>query len=68
MIKPGTQVDYQYAKGKFVPAWVVEYVAGRDEGDHRVAGFTNTDQKNDGAGDVFTVWSVVGDTQGSFKV
>lgn len=68
MIAPGTKVRYQYAKGKFVPAWVVEYEAGKDEGDHRIAGFTNSDQKKDGAGDVFNVWSVVGSIQGSFEV
>lgn len=49
-----------------VPCWVVEYEAGRDEGDHRVAGFTNTAQRKAGAADTFNVWTVVGDEQGAF--
>lgn len=64
----GKKVKYEYEKGKFVPAWVVEYVEGKPEGDYRLGGFTNSDQKELGAGDVFNVWSVYGDGQGAFTV
>jgi hypothetical protein len=68
MIAPGTKIEFEYAEDKFVPGWVVEYEAGRPQGDHRIAGFSNSDQKEAGEGDVWNVWSVVGSKRGSFKV
>lgn len=64
----GKSVAYQYAKGKFVPAVVVEYVPDKPQGDYRLGGFTNSEQKAAGGGDVFNVFSVLGTTQGSFKL
>jgi hypothetical protein len=64
-ISVGTKVQYQYETGKFVPAFIIEYVEGRPEGDYFIGGFNVHDSKG---GDVFRVWSVVGTTQGSFKV
>lgn len=63
----GELVSYQYAAGKYVPAVIVEYQAGKDAGDYRLGGFTNSDQKADGAGDVFNLWSTPGSKQGNFK-
>lgn len=47
-----------------VPCWVIKYVAGRDGGDHLVAGF----EAAHGKGDTFRVWTVVGKEQGAFTV
>jgi hypothetical protein len=51
-----------------VPCWVVEYEAGKDEGDHRIAGFCNTAMKQAGSGDVFNTWSQVGSAEGQFSL
>ena len=51
-----------------VPCWVVEYEAGRDAGDHRIAGFCNSAMKKAGGGDVFNTWSQTGDGQGLFTL
>ena len=63
----GKQVEYN-ADGEWVPAWVVEYQAGKDAGDHRVAGFTTSAQKAAGGGDVFNVWSTPGTKPGNFRL
>jgi len=62
----GKKVTYHSEHGD-VPAWVIEYEAGRDAGDHLVAGFTNAGMHAAGGGDVFRHWSVVGDEQGAFS-
>jgi hypothetical protein len=66
MIAKGTQVLYHSEHGDF-PAWVVEYVAGRDEGDHFVAGWTTPEAQKAGQGPYFADWSVVGHEHGAFS-
>lgn len=64
-IKAGHPGTYHSEHGD-VPAWVIEYHAGRDEGDHLVGGFVNAAGHAAGQGDVFRVWTVVGDEKGAF--
>lgn len=51
-----------------VPCQVIEYVAGKDAGDHRIAGFTNTAMQDAGAGPTFNHFSQVGSKEGQFTV
>ena len=67
-IPVGTKVNYEYHEGDHVPAFVVEYQEGKDEGDYRLGGFCNSAQKAEGQGDVFNLWSVLGSGQGSFQL
>ena len=46
-----------------VPCWVLQYEAGRENGDHQIAGF-----KAGGGEDTFKTWTVVGTEQGAFSV
>lgn len=64
-VTPGKRGTYHSEHGD-VPCWVIEYEAGRDGGDHHVGGFTSAAQHNAGQGDVFRVWTTVGDKQGEF--
>ncbi len=56
------------ANGQWVPCVIVEYVPGREGGDHRVAGFTNTKQQKSGQPDYFNVWSTPGSKPGNFRL
>lgn len=49
-------------------AWVTDYEAGRDGGDHRVAGFTNTAAQAAGQGPTFDRWTIIGHDEGEFSV
>lgn len=51
-----------------VPAWVIEYDAGKESGDYLVGGFTSAKAHAAGQGDVFRVWTVLGSEQGAFTV
>ena len=65
MIPVGTKVLYHDEHGDQV-AWVTDYEAGRDAGDHHIAGFNSIKVKDAGQGAVFAVWSVVGTEHGAF--
>ena len=47
--------------------WVLEYEAGRDSGDHYVAGWNNSKSKV-GQADYFSKWVVVGDDAGEITI
>lgn len=52
-----------HAESGDVPCWVLAYEAGREKGDHQIAGFKA------GAGeDTFKKWTVVGTEKGAFSV
>lgn len=59
----GKQGTYHGEDGD-VPCWVIDYVAGRPEGDHLVGGF----EKVPGKGDTFRHWTVVGKDTGAFSL
>jgi len=61
----GRAIQYQFEDDKFAYGWVVDYVAGRAEGDHFVAGF-NTDDGPAGE-PTFSVWSTPGSVRGTFR-
>lgn len=67
-IREGKRVRYEYETGRFVPGFVVEYAAGKDEGDHLICGFSNSDQRAAGEGDTYAKWSVLGEGQGTFRL
>ena len=66
-IKVGATGIYHSEHGD-VPCTVIEYDEGKPGGDYRIAGFWNTKGKEAGQGDVFNVYSVVGEEQGAFSV
>ncbi len=61
------KVVYHSEHGDYT-GWVTDYQAGRDQGDHHIAGFTNAAGKEAGDGDTFTAWSVDGTEQGAFTL
>ncbi len=63
----GTWGEYN-ADGEWVPCVVVEYKAGKEEGDYRVAGFTTSAQQKSGQPDYFSVWSTPGSKPGNFRL
>lgn len=64
-VKAGHKAVYHSEHGD-VPAWVIEYDEGREQGDYLIGGFWNTAGREAGRGDTFVVRSVVGHEQGAF--
>lgn len=65
-IAEGTPGTYHSEHGD-VPAWVVEYKAGRDSGDHYVAGFSLPGEMAHVNGPTFGHWTQIGSKQGQFS-
>ncbi len=63
----GAKAEYN-ADGEWVPCTVVEYDAGKEQGDYRVGGFTTTKQQKTGQPDYFNVWSTPGHKPGNFRL
>lgn len=63
----GKKVTYHSEHGPIKTAWVADYVAGKESGDHLVVGFWNQAGKKAGQGITFALWSTPGDKQGEFS-
>jgi hypothetical protein len=50
-----------------VACWVTEYQAGKDAGDHHIAGFSNSKMKAAGEGDTFSRWAQFGPDESQFN-
>lgn len=64
-IAEGTKGTYHSEHGD-ATAWVVAYEAGRDSGDHYVAGFSLPGAMSSENGPTFNVWTQIGGKQGQF--
>lgn len=62
----GKRADYHSGHGDLI-CWVTDYEAGRDAGDHHVAGWNNAKTK-EGQADYFSAWTVVGEDQGEITI
>lgn len=62
----GKRATYHSEHGPLI-CWVTDYEAGRDGGDHHVAGWNNSKSKV-GQADYFSAWTVVGSQQGAITI